>query len=371
MDYRRLIEGYREQVTEYEPSDAATIEFDAVIDVREPMQRVEGSIDGSFAVPRSTLERDISGVVEDPDARILLYCVVGQSSILAAHTMQMLGYTNVSSLAGGFRQWRDEGLPWVVDDGLALDERIRYDRQLRLDRIGSAGQQRLLSSRALIVGAGGLGSPAALYLAAAGVGTVGIVDDDRVDVTNLHRQIIHDTASVGRSKTQSAADRIGALNPGIKVQLHEMRLTEENATDLVAAYDVVIDASDNFPTRLALNDASIATAVPVVHASALRFEGTVAVFDPPRGPCYRCLFPVLPEDAMTCAEAGVLGAMTGVIGSTQAVEAIKLLVGAEPLSGILLTYDALGSHWSRYRFDKDPDCLACGRRESVADPAIG
>ena len=159
MDYRRLIEGYREQVTEYEPLEAATIEFDAVIDVREPMQRVEGSIDGSFAVPRSTLERDISGVVEDPDARILLYCVVGQSSILAAHTMQMLGYTNVSSLAGGFRQWRDEGLPWVVDDGLALDERIRYDRQLRLDRIGSAGQQRLLSSRALIVGAGGLGVP--------------------------------------------------------------------------------------------------------------------------------------------------------------------------------------------------------------------
>ncbi|GMQ86042.1 MAG: molybdopterin-synthase adenylyltransferase MoeB [Acidimicrobiia bacterium] len=360
MDYRKLIEGYREQVTEYEPSEAAAIEFDAVIDVREPMQRVEGSIDGSFEVPLGTLERDISGVVGDPNARILLYCVVGQSSILAAHTMQMLGYTNVSSLAGGFRRWRDDGLPWSAENGLALDERTRYDRQLRLDRIGSIGQQRLLSSSALIVGIGGLGSPAALYLAAAGVGIVGIVDDDRVEVSNLHRQIIHDTPSLGRPKTQSAADRIGALNPGIKVRLHEMRLTEENATNLVAEYDIVIDASDNFETRLALNDASITTGVPVVHASALRFEGTVAVFDPPQGPCYRCLFPVLPEDAMTCSEAGVLGAMTGVIGSTQAVEAIKVLVGAEPLSGTLLTYDALASQWSRYRFDKDPDCPACG-----------
>ena len=361
MDYRTLIEQYREHVTEYGPEEAADLEFAAVIDVREPVQRLEGSIPDSAALPRAVLEREIARLVPDRDAPILLYCVVGESSVLAAHSLQTLGYTNVSSLAGGFRRWRNEGFPYALDDALGTDERIRYDRQLRLDGIGSAGQQRLLSSAVVVVGAGGLGSPAALYLAAAGVGTIGIVDHDRVDVTNLHRQIIHDTPSVGRTKTDSAAERLEALNPEIKVARHETVLTADNATELVAAYDVIVDASDNFPTRLALNDASIATGVPVVHGAALRFEGTVAVFDPPAGPCYRCLFPVLPEDAATCSDVGVLGAMTGVIGSTQAVEALKLILGVRPLSGEFLTYDALGSRWSRFRFDKDPDCPACGK----------
>jgi molybdopterin/thiamine biosynthesis adenylyltransferase/rhodanese-related sulfurtransferase len=360
MDYRRLIERYREGVTEYGPERAADTDFAAVIDVREPVERLEGSIPESAALPRAVLEREIAGIVADREAPILVYCVVGVSSILAAHTLQSLGYTNVVSLAGGFRRWRDEGYPYVLDDALAADERIRYDRQIRLDEIGSAGQQRLLSSAVVVVGAGGLGSPAALYLAAAGVGTIGIVDHDRVDVTNLHRQILHDTPAVGMTKTQSAAKRLEALNPGIKVALHELVVSADNAATLVADYNVIVDASDNFPTRLALNEASIATGVPLVHGSALRFEGTVAVFDPPQGPCYRCLFPVLPEDAATCSDVGVLGAMTGVIGSTQAVEAIKLLLGVRPLSGEFLTYNALESRWSRYRFSKDPNCPACG-----------
>ena len=360
MDYRRLIEQYRESVTEYEPAQAEATDFAAVIDVREPVQRVEGSIPDSVLLPRSDLERKIEDIAPDRDAPILLYCVVGESSVFAAHTMETLGYTNVASLAGGFRRWRDQGFDYILDDALGADERIRYDRQLRLEDIGTAGQQRLLSSRAVVVGAGGLGSPAALYLAAAGVGSIGIVDHDRVDVTNLHRQILHDTPSVGRSKTESAAERLEALNPDIKITPHEMVLTDENAAALVDEYDVIIDASDNFPTRLALNDASIATGVPVIHGSALRFEGTVAVFDPPEGPCYRCLFPVLPEDAATCSDVGVLGALTGVIGSTQAVEALKLILGVRPLSGEFLTYNALDSQWSRFRFAKDPNCPACG-----------
>ncbi len=368
MDYRRLIEQYRSEVSEFSPSEAKTEDFAVVIDVREPVQRLEGSIADSIAMPRSVLEREINGTVPDRDASILLYCVVGESSILAAHTLQALGYRNVSSLAGGFRRWKADGNPIVLDDALAADERIRYDRQIRLDEIGTSGQQRLLASRALLIGAGGLGSPAALYLAAAGVGSIGIVDFDRVDVTNLHRQILHDTPSIGRAKTDSAAERLEALNPDVKVEVHGIQVSDENAVGLVSGYDVIIDASDNFPTRLALNDASIATGVPLVHGSALRFEGTVAVFDPPNGPCYRCLFPILPQDAATCSDVGVLGALTGVIGSTQAVEAIKLLLGVRPLSGEFLTYNALDSHWARYRFEKDPQCPACGAESRVERP---
>ncbi len=359
MDYRGLIERYREHITEVTPQEAAAAGYEVVLDVREPVERIEGSIDGSIAVPRSELERTVGAMVPDPGASVLVYCVVGESSVLAAHTLQTIGYRHVASLAGGFRAWRDSGLPWHIDDALSSEERMRYDRQLRLDAIGVEGQQRLLEAKVLVVGAGGLGSPAALYLAAAGVGTLGILDHDRVDVTNLHRQVLHDTPGVGRFKVASAADRLRALNPEIKVETHQVLLDEANAAAIVAGYDVVVDGTDNFPTRLALNDASIATGVPVVHGSALRFEGTVAVFDPPEGPCYRCLFPELPDEVLTCADAGVLGAMTGVIGATQAVEAIKLVVGAQPLSGELLVYDALGSRWSRFPFTKDPNCPAC------------
>lgn len=361
MDYRRLIDDYRGSVREVDPAGVDAGGFDVILDVREPVQRFEGSIPDSIPLPRSELERGIERAVPDRDAAILLYCVVGESSIFAAHTLQALGYANVASLAGGIRRWRAEGRPIVLDDALATHERIRYDRQLRLAEIGERGQQRLLDARAVVVGAGGLGSPVAMYLAAAGVGTVGIVDFDRVDLTNLHRQILHDTAAVGSIKAESAAQRLKAINPTIKVEAHHTQLTADNAVAVVGDYDVIVDASDNFPTRLALNDAAVATGIPLVHGSALRFEGTVAVFDPPAGPCYRCLFPVLPEDAATCSDVGVLGALTGVIGSTQAVEAVKVLLGARPLSGRLLTYDALESRWAEFRFAKDPACPACGR----------
>lgn len=360
MDYRRLVEEYRDRIAQIEPAGVDEGAFDAIIDVREPVQRFEGSIPDSIPLPRSELEREIERAVPDRDAAVLLYCVVGESSLFAAHTLQALGYENVASLAGGIRRWRAEGHPIVLDDALATHERIRYDRQLRLDEIGERGQQRLLDSRAIVVGAGGLGSPVSMYLAAAGVGTIGIVDFDRVDLTNLHRQILHDTSSVGSIKADSAAQRLAAINPTIKIEAHHTQLTADNAVALVAGHDVIVDASDNFPTRLALNDAAIATGVPLVHGSALRFEGTVAVFDPPDGPCYRCLFPILPDDAATCSDVGVLGALTGVIGSTQAVEAIKVVLGARALSGRLLTYDALESRWAEFRFDKDPSCPACG-----------
>lgn len=360
MDDRRLIERSRDQVSRIEPEDVESAAFDVVIDVREPVQRLEGLIPDSIPLPRSELERDIGRVVPERDASVLLYCVVGESSLLAAHTLQTLGYSNVASLNGGIRRWRAEGNPVVLGDALATHERVRYARQVRLDEIGERGQQRLLDAGALVVGAGGLGSPVAMYLAAAGVGTIGIVDFDRVDLTNLHRQILHETPSVGSLKSESAARRLEAINPTIKIEADHVRLSDENAKDIVTGYDVVIDASDNFPTRLALNAAAIATGTPLVHGSALRFEGTVAVFDPPSGPCYRCLFPVLPDDAATCSDVGVLGALTGVIGSTQAVETIKVLLGANALSGELLTYDALESRWTRLRFAKDPACPACG-----------
>jgi sulfur-carrier protein adenylyltransferase/sulfurtransferase len=360
VEYRRLIEQYREQVPQIEPGGVDAGGFDVIIDVREPVQRFEGSIPDSIALPRSELEREIERSVPDRDASILLYCVVGESSIFAAHTLRALGYGNVASLAGGIRRWRAEGRPIVLDDALATHERIRYDRQLRLHEVGEQGQQLLLDSSAVVVGAGGLGSPVAIYLAAAGVGRIGIVDFDRVDLTNIHRQILHDTPSVGTMKTESAAQRLEAINPTIKVETHHTQLTDENAVELVGDFDVIVDASDNFPTRLALNDAAVATGIPLVHGSALRFEGSVAVFDPPAGPCYRCLFPVLPDDTATCSDVGVLGALTGVIGSTQAVETIKVLLGVRPLSGRLLTYDALRSQWARFRFDKDPSCTACG-----------
>jgi sulfur-carrier protein adenylyltransferase/sulfurtransferase len=360
MDYRHLLEDYRNRIPQVDPSSVSDGAFDVIVDVREPVQRFEGSIPDSIPLPRSELEREIDRAVPDREAAILLYCVVGETSLFAAQTLRTLGYSNVTSLAGGIRRWRAEGHPIVLADALATHERIRYDRQLRLEEIGERGQQRLLDSAAVVIGAGGLGSPAAMYLAAAGVGSIGIVDFDRVDLTNLHRQILHDTASVGSIKAESAARRLQAINPAIKVEAHHTQLSADNAVAIVGDYDVIVDASDNFPTRLALNDASVATGIPLVHGSALRFEGSVAVFDPPTGPCYRCLFPVLPEDAATCSDVGVLGALTGVVGATQAVETLKVLLAARPLTGRFLTYDALESRWAQFRFEKDPACPACG-----------
>lgn len=363
MDYRNLVERARARIVEITPETLdADLSRYLLIDVRELVERHSGAIMPSVLMPRGVLERDIPDLVPDLDTPIAVYCAVGQRSALAALALEGLGYRDVVSLQGGFDRWKAEGRRWVEPAEPNLDERIRYDRHIRLDGIGVEGQTRLLNSRVVVVGLGGLGSPAGLYLAAAGVGTIGLVDDERVELSNLQRQILHDVESVGQPKTESARARLSALNPGIKIVTHEARLAAENAVDILGGYDLIVDGSDNFPTRYLINDAALHLRIPVVHGSALRFEGTVSMFDPYRGPCYRCLFPAPPPPDLSpsCGEAGVLGAVTGVIGTMQAAEAVKRLVGSgDGLSGRLLVYDALEARWTTLTFARDPRCPAC------------
>ena len=294
---------------------------------------------------------------------IVLYCGSGARSALAAQTLEVMGYSGIHSLAGGFQAWKLSGGAWDLPDGLSVVQQQRYDRHIRLPEVGETGQRKLLDSRVMIVGAGGLGSPVALYLAAAGVGTLGIVDHDRVDVTNLQRQVLHTVRSVGDSKVLSARDTIRGLNPDVSVQTHDSRLEAAGVLELLEGYDLVVDGTDNFPTRYLINDASIHLGIPVVHGSVFRFEGQVSIFDPGSGPCYRCLFPEppAPELAPNCAEAGVLGVLPGVIGLLQATEALKWLLGiGDSLVGRLLLYDALDQQFRTLTFRKTPGCPACG-----------
>jgi molybdopterin/thiamine biosynthesis adenylyltransferase len=287
---------------------------------------------------------------------------------MAADTLQKLGYTNVISMSGGFNRWKDSGLPWTKPETLTPEQAQRYSRHLLIPEIGERGQLKLLSSKVLLIGAGGLGSPAALYLAAAGVGTLGIVDSDVVDATNLQRQILHNTERLGRPKVESARETIAALNPDVKVNAYQERLTAENIDRITAGYDVIVDGADNFPTRYLVNDASVKHKIPVVHGSIYRFEGQVTVFKPFEGPCYRCLFhqPPPPELAPSCAEAGVLGVLPGIIGSIQANEAIKLLLGiGEPLIGRYLLYDALDETFREVKLRRDPNCPVCGEHPTI------
>jgi molybdopterin/thiamine biosynthesis adenylyltransferase/rhodanese-related sulfurtransferase len=368
MDYRELVERALETITEISPHDLErAFERYLLLDVREPVERRAGAIMPSILLSRGVLERDATELAPDRDTPIVVYCAVGQRSALAAAALEALGYRDVASLEGGFVRWKREGRRWTEPAEPTLDEQVRYDRHIRLDGVGMEGQMRLLDSRAVVVGLGGLGSPAALYLAAAGVGTIGLVDDERVELSNLQRQVLHDVESVGRPKVDSARVALTALNPGIKVVTHPGRLDAENATDVLGQYDLIVDASDNFPTRYLINDASLHLRVPVVHGSALRFEGTVSVFDPYRGPCYRCLFPKPPPPELSpaCGEAGIFGAVTGVIGATQAAEALKLLLGTgSPLTGRLEVYDALAASWTSLRIERDPSCTACSDEEN-------
>ena len=296
------------------------------------------------------------------DQSVLLYCGVGARSAMGAQALQQMGFSNVASLAGGYNLWHHHE-EYGSEGGLSAAQRNRYARHLILEGIGEPGQLRLLESAVLIVGAGGLGSPAALYLAAAGVGKIGLVDADVVEVSNLQRQIVHNVDRLGRSKAMSAAETIDRINPECDIRVHETRLVAANALQIIEPYDIVIDATDNFPTRYLLNDASINTGKPVVHGSIFRFEGQASVFEPGNGPCYRCLFPEPPppELAPNCAEAGVLGVLPGIIGSIQATEAIKLLVGyGDPLVGRLLTYDALDHSMLMLNTSRNVNCLACG-----------
>jgi molybdopterin/thiamine biosynthesis adenylyltransferase/rhodanese-related sulfurtransferase len=363
--YQELLDRARQGVREADPASTRQLQGSGatVIDVREQDEFDQGAIPGAIHIPRGYLEMRVENAVPDRDAPVVVYCAGGTRSLFGAETLQQLGYTNVRSLAGGFNAWKTAGLPWSIPQTLTPDQRRRYSRHLILPEVGEAGQRKLLDARVLIVGAGGLGSPAALYLAAAGVGTLGIVDDDVVDDSNLQRQVIHSTERLGMGKAASARAAITALNPDVQVITHETRLSKDNVLDILGSYDVILDGTDNFATRYLINDACVLLHKPNIHGSIFRFEGQATTFIADDGPCYRCLFPSPPppELAPSCAEAGVLGLLPGMIGMIQATEAAKLVLGiGEPLIGRLLTYDALAMEFRELRLAKDPNCPMCG-----------
>jgi molybdopterin/thiamine biosynthesis adenylyltransferase/rhodanese-related sulfurtransferase len=334
-----------------------------LIDVREKDEWTEGFIPGARWIPRGFLELRIEDQIPEPSSEIILYCAGGNRSALAARSLAELGYTNVKSMAGGFSAWKRAGLKFDRPFIMTPEQSLRYARHTMLPEVGEAGQVKLLQSKVLCLGAGGLGSPSGLYLAAAGVGTIGFVDDDVVDASNLQRQILHATDRVGLPKVESARRAIAGLNPDVKVIPHQTRLSSENVLEIIKGYDLIVDGADNFPTRYLLNDAALKLGKPVVHASIYRFEGQVTAFIPNEGPCYRCLYPSPPpaDMAPSCQEAGVLGVLCGVIGSLQANEALKILLGiGKPLAGRLLMFDALGLKFREMKLRRDPTCPTCG-----------
>jgi molybdopterin/thiamine biosynthesis adenylyltransferase/rhodanese-related sulfurtransferase len=362
--YRELLRNTKQHITEIQPEEAeARLGSATFVDVREQDEHDQGTIPGSVFIPRGHLESQAESKLLDHDQPIVLYCAGGNRSAFAADTLQQLGFTDVVSMAGGFGRWKNEGRPWITPQTLTAEQRERYGRHILLPEVGESGQQKLLESRVLLLGAGGLGSPAALYLAAAGVGTLGIVDMDVVDASNLQRQILHNMDRIGERKVDSAKKTLTQLNPDVDVVTYDVRLGADNVLDIIDGYDVVVDGTDNFPTRYLLNDASLLKRVPVVHGSIFRFEGQVSVFQPYVGPCYRCLLPEPPppELAPSCAEAGVLGVLPGIVGSIQALEAIKLILDlGDPLIGRLLAYDALEQSFRAFKVRRDPQCPACG-----------
>jgi molybdopterin/thiamine biosynthesis adenylyltransferase/rhodanese-related sulfurtransferase len=334
-----------------------------LVDVREKDEYLEGYIPGARWIPRGFLELRIEEQVPEKNSDVILYCAGGTRSALAAKSLAELGYSNVSSLAGGFSAWKRAGLAFDRPYVMTQDQSIRYARHTMLPEVGQEGQVKLLKSKILLLGAGGLGSPSGFYLAAAGVGTLGLIDDDTVDSSNLQRQILHSTDRVGMSKVESAQKALNGLNPDVKVVPYKTRLTSENVLDIIQDYDVIVDGVDNFPTRYLLNDAALKLNKPVVHASIYRFEGQVTCFIPDQGPCYRCLYPEPPPPDMapSCQEAGVLGVLPGVVGVLQATEAIKIALGiGKTLAGRLLMYDALATKFREMKLHRDPKCPTCG-----------
>jgi molybdopterin/thiamine biosynthesis adenylyltransferase/rhodanese-related sulfurtransferase len=347
-----------------------------IVDVREPEEWSAGHIPGAKHVPKSYLESRIEGAVPDRTDHVVLYCASGNRSAWAARTLiEDLGYEHVESMTGGFTLWKDRGYEVETPRTLTAEQRERYSRHLLLPEVGMEGQQKLLDARVLLLGAGGLGSPAALYLAAAGVGTLGIVDNDEVDLSNLQRQVIHSSERIGVHKVDSAEQTINALNPDVKVEKYPVRLGAENIVEIISGYDVIVDGLDNFPTRYLLNDASVRLKIPVVSAAILGFEGQLSVFKPYEGPCYRCLFPVPPpaELAPSCGANGVLGVLPGTMGLLQATEVIKLILDeGDPLVGRLLMYDALAATVNEVKVRRDPDCPICSREpDDISDEELG
>ena len=342
-----------------------------LVDVREKDEFRAGFIPGAIHVPRGFLEMQAEQKLPDKNANIVVYCAGGTRSAFAAKTLQELGYTQVQSANPGFVRWKDLKYPVETPPNLTPAQLDRYSRHLMLSEVGEKGQAKLLSSRVLLLGAGGLGSPAALYLAAAGVGTLGLVDADVVDASNLQRQIVHATSRLGMPKVDSAEAMLVDLNPDVKVVKYRERLLSDNVERILSdKWDVIVDGCDNFPTRYLVNDASIFHKIPVVHGSIFRFEGQVTTFVPFQGPCYRCLYPEPPPPhlAPSCAEAGVLGILPGIVGTLQATEAIKLILGqGEPLVGRLLTYDSLGMKFRTLKLRRDKHCPACGDNPTITE----
>ena len=359
-NFRQLLQKAKSEIKEVTTEEAEKLiaEKWVVLDVREPDEYEQGTIASSLHIPRGNLESSIEGAVPNKEAQVIAMCAGGARSAFAAQTLQNLDYENVVSMDGGFNQWKDENRTWVIPQTLSSDKRNRYQRHLLLPEIGDEGQMKLLDSKVLCIGAGGLGSPASLYLAAAGVGTLGIVDMDVVDESNLQRQILHNEDRVGEAKVDSAKKTLTSLNRDVDVITYNMRLSADNIEEIISAYDVVVDGTDNFPIRYTLNDASAKTGIPVVHGSIFRFEGQVTVFDPKVGPTYRDMVPEPPppELAPSCAEAGVLGVLPGIIGSLQGLEAIKILLGlGNSLVGRLLTFDALEMSFREFKLHRDPN----------------
>ena len=373
--YRELLAQVKEEIEEISSIAAHELysepERPLFVDVREPDEWEEGHIPGAIHVTRGRLESRIEGLVPDKTRALVVYCSVGSRSAFASKALADMGYDDVVNLAGGFVDWKRNGFDITIPRVLSPEQRARYSRHLLIPEVGEEGQQRLLDARVLLVGAGGLGSPASLYLAAAGVGTLGIVDGDVVDESNLQRQIVHSTDRLGEPKVSSAKRTIEALNRDVEVVPFEERLTSENVERILApGWDVIVDGADNFPTRYLVNDASVWHGVPVVHGSIYRFEGQVTVFAPGEGPCYRCLFPTPPpaELAPSCAEGGVLGVLPGIIGSLQANEALKLILGrGDTLVGRLLLFDALGATLDEVRVRRDADCPVCGDSPTITE----
>jgi sulfur-carrier protein adenylyltransferase/sulfurtransferase len=353
-------------IEEIEPFEAAEeIEGGDVvlIDTREPHEYQDAHLENGKLVPPGLLGDEIEAAAPDKSARTILYCRSGNRSATAAAQMQALGYDNLASMAGGILAWQEQGLPVIATSGMSAEQRDRYSRHTLLPEVGVDGQLKLLNAKVLLLGAGGLGAPTALYLAAAGIGTLGLVDDDVVDASNLQRQVIHNTERIGEPKTASARKTIEALNPDVEVVEHRMRLDASNILDVIRDYDVIVDGADNFPTRYLLNDASVRLRKPVVSASILSFDGQISTFIPFEGPCYRCLYPTPPpaELAPSCSANGVLGVMAGTMGTLQANEVIKLVLGVgEPLIGRLLLYEALGTRFTELKVRRDPECPICG-----------
>jgi len=358
-NFRELLNRAKSEIREVTTAESEALLADGarLLDVREADEFEQGAVPGGVFIPRGHLEAQIEGRIGDKSTPIVIMCAGGVRSAFAARTLGELGYTDVSSMAGGFNKWKDEGREWATPTVLTPEQRNRYQRHLLVPEVGEEGQQKLLGAKVLLLGAGGLGSPAAMYLAAAGVGTIGIVDMDVVDASNLQRQILHNLDRIGDRKVDSAKKTLTLLNPDVNVVTYDRRLDASNIEEIIKGYDVIVDGADNFPVRYMLNDASVKAGIPVVHGSIFRFEGQVTVFDPKRGPTYRDMLPEPPpaEMAPSCAEAGVLGALPGIIGTIQAVETIKLILGAgDPLIGRYLTFDALEMSFREYKIRRDP-----------------